>query len=318
MKYNESVFLRAENIITDRRVRALTEYESRKQSVSDKYPEIKALNEKIENAINEITDVIELRRDNTAELIERIGKENLEAQKTRKKLLSAFGYPEDYLDIPYTCKRCKDSGLVEGIRCSCFDEVLKKCAVTELTKNCAIELKSFDDFSLEYYEGEDRNTMQQNLDICKRYASKFTTKSPSLFLIGETGLGKTLLSSAIAKVVLSNGFSVAFDNISEFLRKIENEHFGRSAGDTLELLTTVDLVILDDLGSEFPSSFTQSAIYSIINTRLGRGLPTIISTNFTFDELRNVYNNRIISRIEGQFEHLDFKGEDVRLQKNNK
>ncbi len=318
MKYSENVYLRAENIITERYIRAVTEYESRKEAVCAMYPEIKAVSEKIENAISEVAAVIEQKKSNTGELLEKIGQENLEAQKTRKKLLVAFNYPEDYLEIPYTCKKCKDKGFVEGIRCSCFEEVLKKCAIEELSKNCAIELRNFKDFSLDYYTGDDKETMKQNLKICKLYSSKFTTKSPSLFFIGETGLGKTLLSSAIANTVLSKGFSVAFDNISEFLRKIENEHFGRASGDTLELLTTVDLVILDDLGSEYATPFSQSTIYSIINTRLGRGLPTIISTNLTFDELKNTYNNRIISRIDGQFTHLVFKGEDVRYQTNSK
>lgn len=317
MKYNENVYLRAENTITERRLKAYAGYENRLSEVNSKYPELKKVNDKIGGAISEIIDVFMRREENTRGLIEKIGEENLSAQEMRKKLLVGFGFPSDYLDIRYTCDKCCDTGFVQGIRCECFEELLKKYATEELNSDCAIALKDFSDFSLEYYSGNDRDRMAKNLTVCKNYVKSFSKKSGSLLFIGNTGLGKTLLSSAIAKNIILMGYSVAFDSISGFLRKIEAEHFGRSSEDTLGLLTSADLVILDDLGSEFSSSFTQSAIYDIINTRLNRELPTIISTNYSFPELREKYNDRIISRIDGQFIHLNFYGNDIRAQKKN-
>lgn len=318
MKFNENVYLRAENTVTARRLKAQAMHDERIDEVNSKYPELKAVNDKISNAIQEMIDAIEKKSDNTMGLFEDIAASNLAAQEQRRRLLRSFGYPEDYLDTHYTCGKCKDTGFVEGIRCGCFDELLRKYAVEELNLDCSIVLKDFVDFSLDYYNGIDKERMTRILTMCKNYAEKFSKSSASLLFIGNTGLGKTLLSSAIAKSVFSGGFSVAFDSITGFLRKIENEHFGRSADNTLELLTSADLVILDDLGSEFSSSFTQSAIYDIINTRLNKELPTIISTNYSFPELREKYNERIISRIDGQYIHLNFCGNDIREQKKNR
>ena len=58
-----------------------------------------------------------------------------------------------------------------------------------------------------------------------------------------------------------------------------------------ETLLCADLVILDDLGSEFCSPFYTSALYNIINTRLNKGVPTIISSNLSLDELQKRRNN---------------------------
>ena len=76
-----------------------------------------------------------------------------------------------------------------------------------------------------------------------------------------------------------------------------------------------DLLILDDLGTEFDSSFYQSTIYNLINTRLNRSLPTIISTNLDFNGISNRYEERITSRIYANYSILRFVGQDVRIMK---
>ena len=99
--------------------------------------------------------------------------------------------------------------------------------------------------------------------------------------------------------MLRRGYSVLYDSVINFLRQVEREHFGRASGDddTLELLLSCDLLILDDLGTEFHSQFYQSTIYNIINTRMNRNRPTIISTNLNYDEISHQYDERITSRI---------------------
>ncbi len=100
-----------------------------------------------------------------------------------------------------------------------------------------------------------------------------------------------------------------------YLRIIEKEHFGRSENpetDTLQILIAADLLILDDLGSEFRTSFYESVIYNIINSRINLGLPTIISSNLSVSELQKNYNDRIISRLFSVYRILPFVGEDIR------
>lgn len=75
------------------------------------------------------------------------------------------------------------------------------------------------------------------------------------------------------------------------------------------------LLILDDLGTEMTTSFTQSALYSLINSRLISGLKTVISTNLTAEETRRRYSAQIVSRLEGEYICLDFVGRDIRAIK---
>lgn len=77
-------------------------------------------------------------------------------------------------------------------------------------------------------------------------------------------------------------------------------------------------MILDDLGSEFSTQFTTSAVFNILNSRILKGLPTIISTNLTPKELEERYTQRVASRLIGSFDILRFIGSDIRfiLKKN--
>ena len=136
-------------------------------------------------------------------------------------------------------------------------------------------------------------------------------------MFGKTGLGKTHLSLSIANEVLKKGYNVLYDSAMNYLNQIEKEHFGRdiSGKDTLSVLLTADLLILDDFGTEFEKSFYVSVIYNIINTRLNRGLPTIISTNLYHEEILEKYGERIFSRLFTVYKSMEFVGTDIRLIK---
>ena len=139
-------------------------------------------------------------------------------------------------------------------------------------------------------------------------------------MFGKTGRGKTHLSLAIANRVLQNGYNVLYDSAINFLRQVEKEHFGRggSNDDTLDTLLSCDLLILDDLGTEFHKQFYQSTVYNIINTRMNRDLPTIISTNLNHNEISALYDERITSRIYTTYTCLHFVGQDVRVREKSK
>lgn len=317
MKYSVEVYDKALDTIKERYNKALETHNFRVAEMRIKAPEVAKLSDSLSNTYIEMTKAIINGGDNTTKLVEEIKNNNLETQRTIRQLLKEFNYSEDYLEIPYTCKICKDSGSVNGVRCQCFLELLKKYAVDDLNSKSKIKLHDFDEFRLEYYPIKTvngfaaREQMMAVYEYSFDYADKFNTNSPSLLFIGGTGLGKTFLSSAIAKKLSENGFSVVFDSISNIMRVIENERFGRSDGDTIGLIYEADLVILDDLGSEFITNFTSSALYTIINERMNSSKPVILSTNFTISELNEKYNERIISRISS-FTPIHFAGNDIR------
>ena len=232
-----------------------------------------------------------------------------------KKLLEQNGYPADYLDVHYSCPFCRDTGYFDGRFCECFKKLCGKLSTDELNKNAKLALSSFDTFSLSYYKGDDYFTMNNILEFTRQYAETFTPDSGSIFMFGPTGLGKTHLSLAAANRILEKGYSVIYDSVINILRKIEKEHFSREHNsDMIDLVIETDLLILDDLGTEYETAFYNATIYNIINTRLNSGKPTIISTNLDFGGIKQRYDERVVSRIVAAYTCLEFKGDDIRLQ----
>ncbi len=320
MIYSKEIFALAENEISRRRVEALAVFERRQQEIETTAPEIAEVNRRLINTSVELSKAILSKSDDVSSAIERIKNENLKGQKLIKTLLQDFGYPSDYLDVHYHCYECNDTGFNNGKRCKCFDDLLKKYSVHEINSKSNIKLASFKDFSIDIYPDKPeeytqlvpRDIMFENVCSARNFVTNFPNVN-SIFMSGKTGLGKTFLSSAIAKELLQQGYNVAFDSIQNFLRAIENEHFGRSQEkDTLQILCDADLVILDDLGSEFNSAFYSATVYNIINTRLNKGVPTIVSSNLSLSELQQKYDDRIISRLTGMFSCMVFVGKDIR------
>ena len=72
------------------------------------------------------------------------------------------------------------------------------------------------------------------------------------------------------------------------------------------------MLIIDDLGPEFVSSYTNTVLFDIINTRIASGKSTVITSNFNFGKIDELYGTRITSRLQGSFEPVMFAGKDLR------
>ena len=157
--------------------------------------------------------------------------------------------------------------------------------------------------------------MSKVLAYCKKYARTFSLDSPSIMMRGATGLGKTHLSLAIANEVIQNGFGVIYVSAPMLLSTLEKSHFKYdydTEEETINSLVTCDLLIIDDLGTEFQSSYSTSTIYNIFNSRLLNRKPTIMNTNLTLKDLEKSYSPRFVSRVMGNCAKIDFLGRDIR------
>lgn len=323
MSYDRQTYEKAESIISSRRLAAQSENDRRQKEIEKKIPEIREINSQLSRTIVDISKLIISRQTNAKESLADIREKNLQAQKLVESLLTSNGYPADYLKTKYYCEKCQDKGYVDSGRCTCLLDLLKKFSIEKLNGQANLPDCDFNHFSLEYYRGKKDadgddcfEIMKWIYEFCKDYAESFSLKSESLLMYGKTGVGKTHLSLSIAKAVAENGFNTAYGSIVNLLTIIEREHFNKVREeenmDTLNLLINADLLVLDDLGAEISSQFYESVIYNIINSRINLGLPTIISTNLTAAELQKKYNERIISRIFGEFSTLCLVGEDIR------
>ena len=319
MAYNEKLFALAAEKIAQRRMNAENDAAMRHSDVVMRCPEIRQLEDRMRKTAYGVVNVIGM-GEKTAEYIDNLRNENLQAQARIKELLSEMGFAENYLEPAYTCRLCEDKGFRDGKLCSCHLELLKQLAFEQLCKKSPLKLSSFDDFRLDYYadNSENYDIMCRNFGFCRNYAESFDLNSYSILMMGETGLGKTHLSLSIAGEVLKKGYGVVYGSVQNLFANIEKEHFGRSDdsdGTTEKMLLDCDLLILDDLGAEFTTNFTVATLNNILNTRLLESKPTIISTNLTLGELQKRYSERITSRIIGEYRILSFKGNDIRQKK---
>lgn len=319
MSYGKATLLKSSKILSERRSTAQSIQNARHAEVIAALPEI----EKYEAALSAsglaVVKALGMGAD-ASKYIDELSKVNLSVQQDIRKLLTASGYPADYLEVPYTCKKCEDTGFCGGYSCECRKALLKSVALARLeavspSKNCR-----FDNFDPELYPVQadpaygvsPQSRMREVLEYCRCYADDFDKSSDSLFMHGATGLGKTHLSLAIANVVVERGFEVIYTSAQNLMSSLEKEKFGGGNGEREKEILECDLLIIDDLGSEFSTQFTVSAVYNIINTRINLGKPVIISTNLTGEELEAKYTQRITSRIIGSYVSLLFMGRDIR------
>ena len=240
----------------------------------------------------------------------------------RAILLATYGYPADYSDPRYECEVCRDSGYVDGEICECMKLRLRMAGYESSGIAKLMGEQSFDSFSLDYYRTNKRSyeNMSYVLRTMREYAEGFNPdRSGNLLLMGGTGLGKTHLSTALAKELIDNGYDVVYTGAIGMIADFEQNRFGKSAGGEsgydLDRYYACDLLIIDDLGAEVSNQFTVSTIYNVLNNRISLGLPTVISTNLNQNELNARYWDRITSRILGEFRPLVFSGSDVRKLK---
>lgn len=321
MGYNKELFAEIRRKMEEGRLRALEEAEYRRRELHTHLPEVAGIDRELARTGLMIMEEISKGKDGLTERLENIRLDNLDLQAQREACLMRAGYPADYDQPPYNCKVCKDTGYNGQQMCTCLKTMLSKEGMKRAGVDRLFETQRFETFRLQYYQQDARvlQLMKTQLDFCRRYADRFDkdTKENLLFC-GGTGLGKTHLSTSIAGVVVEKGFDVLYESAPNLFSVFEAERFGR--GNTSNIPNTAryfgcDLLIIDDLGAEMSNTFTVGVLYNLLNTRIVAGLPTIISTNLSPDEIRTRYTDRVASRLFGEFRLLRFEGRDIRMQK---
>ena len=260
--------------------------------------------------------------------LEAVKARNLALQRERTGLLAQAGYCPDALDDVPACPKCRDTGWVGTQMCTCLKELCVREQAKQLSSLLDLEGQSFDTFRLDLYDHRPwpgtgrspRQNMTNILKVCQGFAGEFPDYPlRNLFFSGNTGLGKTFLSACVAGEVSRRGFSVVYDSAIHVFSCFDARRFARDGEQEREARQAVDrylncdLLILDDLGSETTTALVQSALYELVNSRLGPAFRTIVSSNLSMEEIRSRYTPQIASRLEGRFRELTFFGEDIRV-----
>jgi len=327
MKTTVERMRQAERILEQRRAAAEKALQQRREAAYGAIPALAALDREIAESGAAVVNAIGAGQD-AAGYLAQLEQRNTAAQAERARLLRGGGFAPDYLQPPYGCAECRDTGFVRGLRCACFTGLLRDLACRELSMDTPLERCTFDSFRLDYYAAQPdpatgiipRKKMENLLGLCRQYAAQFDARAESLLFTGPTGVGKTHLSLAIAGAVLDRGYTVIYGSAQNLLSRLQRERFapfGEQSDGTERSLLECDLLILDDLGAEHSTEFTRSCIYNIVNTRMMASKPVIVSTNYSTAQLNGEYGERVTSRVLGNYTVLRFFGSDVRQAKLN-
>ena len=328
MAYDSNILHRASARLAEEKRRREEEQEALRRRVYAREPRLAQLDRRLQGTMAELVSAALRRGESAREAVQAVREKNLDLQQQRAVLLGAMGLPEDVLDSKPACPLCGDTGWRGAQMCQCLKRLCTQEQIKELSKLLDLGEQSFDTFDLDRYSVQlwpergtsPRANMELVYEVCLNFAQKFGHfQFRNLFLTGAPGLGKTFLSACIARTVSEQGFSVVYDTAVNVFARFEEQKFARDreeageARDDTRRYLGCDLLILDDLGSELTTPFVQSALYTLINSRLSADKRTVISSNLSMDQVRQRYTPQIASRLEGEYRVLPFYGEDIRL-----
>ena len=313
------------------RIKNTYELESRKKELYLSNPKL----QKIDNELNSlsINTAKSILQNNSKEYLEEL-KIKIEKLKIEKqKILESIGLPKDYLKSFYNCNMCKDTGYIfengKTSMCNCLKQQLYNIEYNQKNENF-IKNQFFDNFNINLFSDE-INEKKYNSNISPReniidiktaaidFINNFDNENTkNLIFSGATGLGKTFISNCIVNNLLEKGKTVMYQTAPVMLDNLIADLFAKPENQTgiSKNLLTVDLLVIDDLGTENLNSLKFTELYKIINTRLlSKKTKTIISTNLDLRGLFQTYDERLASRFVGYYDIYRFYGDDIRLKK---
>ncbi len=292
------------------------------EKIYSDFPEVKEIEEKINNCGVKCTGEIIKNPEKGEEIILKMEEEIKALKKERIKILKDLNIEDDYNEIKYSCEKCKDTGFIENEKCSCLKEKLRIDGYERSNLGNLIKTQNFENFDFSLYETKKNASGHSPLDYikiayneAKKFCEEFKTTKNILFY-GNTGLGKTYISSCIAKEIIDLGYSVRFMSASKLFSVYDDYKFNRGNEEENKRITdeaySCDLLIIDDLGTEFFTSNSLSFLYDLMNERIIQGKKMIITTNLSIDELSSKYTPRFISRLYESFNTIKLEGENIR------
>lgn len=309
------------------------------EEVYEKIPEMKELNNSTGSvAVSRYKESLKSGKLSINDL-----KNDIDGIKNKKEeLLLSAGFLKDYMEITYDCKDCKDTGYIEGKKCHCLQLRIRKLLYAQSNLENILSKENFENFSFDYYDNKtilpgQNMTNAAYMEGVKRFCEKFADKyfkingsknavdtasdendRRNIIFSGNTGVGKTYLSNCIAKVLLDRYYSVIYLSAKELFEALVKVKLEKSEDQKYLLLIEEvyesDMLIIDDLGTELSNHFTTTEFFHIINRRVNTEKSTIISTNLSLDEMRDIYSERVTSRIRKSFMYIRLFGNDIRAK----
>ncbi len=294
----------------------------RRETILKGHPDIAVLMHQRESLIHETLQGIIAGHADAEALPEKM--ERISAQI--REALTKAGFPDNYLSPVVQCTLCNDSGYVgDPVRkpCECFRRAYRKKLRAQFGIQRGSEAEeTFETFRLDIFPDDplpgstisQRNLMQTVRSVCENWADQYPdVRYRDILLTGQSGLGKTFLLRAMADRLIRRDMDVLLINAFQFFQSARKSYYENDS--YISGLDSVPILMLDDLGSEpVMQNITIEQLFNLINSRQGRGLSTIISTNLDAREFRNRYTERIASRVMDlrKSQVISLSGKDIR------
>lgn len=225
-----------------------------------------------------------------------------------------------------TAKQCNVTifGVTKTVPCICKCEKEKREAEEKKKKQAErianFRRIGFADVEMQKWTFANDDRKNEKLTrIAENYVKYFQEngrKSKGLLLFGNVGSGKTYAAACIANALIDAGHSVCMTNFSRIGNTVQGLFDGRQA--YYDGFNKFDLLIIDDLSAERKTEYMQEIVFNVIDARYRAGLPIIITTNLTADELKKpdeIKNQRTFSRLFEMCYVKEVKYHDRRKQK---
>jgi len=303
------------------RARKGEELAERKKAAYEKLPTLSELERELADAFAARTRALIL--GNEAELSQ-ADAQIKDLNESREILLKSVGVLRSDLELQYECPQCKDTGLVDGKKCACFKRREAELLYDASNIKELLARENFETFNFDFYDASKIDSfsgktayenMQEIYTLAKRMAQPFVPGAMNMLITGSAGCGKTFLSNCIAKAALDQGFSVVYFSSQALFDRLATIRFEEHNIEGAAQVLGVDLLIIDDLGTEINNSFVSAQLFTLINERLSKGVSTVISTNLDLNAIRDSYSERVSSRLIGGFECVRMFNQDIRILK---
>lgn len=247
-------------------------------------------------------------------------------KEEKQALLKSAGFSVDYMEMRYRCMDCQDTGYANGKRCHCLERARIEILYAQSNLQEILKRENFSTFSFDYFDTQtklpglgltQREYMEQVVRRCREFALRYPDKGKNILFTGSTGVGKTFLTNCIAKELIDRYVSVIYLSSSDLFELFSRFRFGRDeeeAQESCRHILECDMLIIDDLGTEVNNTFVSSQLFYCVNERINRGKGTMISTNLSMDMLRDLYSDRVASRIMSQYLAIPLYGADLRMK----
>lgn len=207
----------------------------------------------------------------------------------------------------YGCK-CADIKLAE--RAIDLNKRLKSDKMQRFFDENSLVNRSLQKATLENYQPTSSELSKAKHQITE-YINNFDG-TRNLLLHGTYGTGKSHLSIAATKKLIEKGHSCLFLSLPKLLTKIRDTYNNTELTEDkiLEHIQRVDLLVLDDLGAEQKTEWTNTKLFEVMDSRSGKS--TIYTTNLNSKDLRQQMNDRNLSRLMENTEIIIMNGKDFR------